>query len=570
MKTNLQIARLGTLGALMSIALSACALPIPPPMVKAPVAPAEVPAAAKPVPAVPLYKNLGAHSRKISANSPQTQQYFDQGLILIYAFNHDEAIKMFKEAIRLDPTCAMCYWGIAYALGPNINAYMADAAVPEAFAAAHKAHELASNASPAERDLIAALTQRYGSEPVKDRTALDKAYADAMRGIAKKYPDDADVNTLFAEALMDLMPWNFWTKDGKPTDYTEEILATLEGVMKRTPDHPGANHYYIHATEASFNPERAIPSADRLLTLVPDAGHLVHMPAHVYWRVGRYHDAADINKHAIHVDEGGNFKPDQRGNNWYSVGYYPHNIHFLHAATSMEGRSADALAAARKLVADIPHSVYEESPFMQDLATMPLLTLVRFGKWKDILSESQPPADLPYVMGIWHYAQGMAMLRTGKLDDADKALAQVNALAQNKDLQALGLSTFATAGQLLSIAGNILEGELAGARGNTQHQIEHLETAARLQDELPYIEPPSWNAPVRHMLGAALLEANRAADAEAVYRVDLRQYPRNGWSLFGLAQSLKAQGKDKDAAEMQKQFEVAWQYADVKLSRSRF
>lgn len=567
MSIKFRMVKSSTCVGLMALTLSACVLPVPPVAVKVPVAP---PANVEPAPTMPLYKNLGTHGRKVVISSPLAQQYFDQGLTLTYAFNHAESIKMFKEAARLDPTCAMCYWGIAYALGPNINAPMADAAVPQAFDALQKAHELAGAVSPVEQDFIAALSQRYAKEPMKDRASLDKAYADAMRVLAKKYPEDADVNTFFAESLMDLTPWKFWTKDGQPTTYTDEIVTTLESVLKRAPNHPGANHYYIHATEASQNPGRALPSAERLMTLVPDAGHLVHMPAHTFWRVGRYHDAVEMNKHAIHTDEGHNFTPDQPGAGTYEIGYYPHNIQFLFAAASMGGESATALEAAHKLDAAIPLDVYTSVPMFESMPSATLLAMVRFGKWNDILSQPQPPKTLRYVNGIWHYARGMAFVRQNKLDNAQKELPPLKELAQSKAMQELGLSNFATASQLLTIAWNTLEGELAGAQGNINHRIEHLQEAVRLQDTLPYFEPPAWYAPTRQALGAALLEANHAAEAEGVYRADLKQYPQSGWSLFGLAQSLKAQGKDKEAVETQKLFETVWQYADVKLTNSRF
>jgi tetratricopeptide (TPR) repeat protein len=568
----------------LALLLPACAVPAPPAAVKAPAetaaqAPAatQAPAQAEPAAtsepaaaAVPLYKNLGNHTHKITTSSSLAQQYFDQGLTLTYAFNHEEAIKMFKEAARLDPNCAMCYWGIAYALGPNINWPMDNAVVPDAYAAANKAQELAGQASPAEQAYIQALAKRYAKEPVENRAPLDLAYADAMREVAKQFPDDADAATLFAEALMDLTPWNYWTKDGQSTDHTDEIVTTLESVMARNPNHPGANHYYIHATEASQNPERAIPAAERLATLVPDAGHLVHMPAHVYWRTGRYHDAVTANQHAIHSDEGLNFMPDRRGGSLYPALYYPHNIHFLFAASSMGGNSALALEAARKLVGGVPAETYRSFPFLEDFPPTALFALMRFGKWDDILNEPQPPDELKYTTGIWHYARGTALLRQGKLDDAEKELAPLKELAQSQEMQEFGLSSFATAGQLLTIAANTLEGEIAAAKGDAEHAIEHLQDAVNIQDELPYIEPPAWFMPVRQALGAALLDAGKPAEAEAVYREDLKQYPRNGWSLFGLVQSLKAQGKDADAAEAQKQFEEAWQHSDVELTASRF
>lgn len=520
----------------------------------------------------PLFNNLGNHHHRISTNDPLVQRYFDQGLILTYGFNHAEAIRAFREAARLDPKCAMCYWGVALALGPNINAPMDAAVVPETYQALQKALELAPNASKVEQAYIQALAKRYAPEPVKDRTRLDQAYADAMRQLSRRYPDDLDAATLFAEALMDLTPWNFWTKDGKPTTYTNEIVTTLESVLKRNPNHPGANHYYIHAVEASSTPERAIPSAQRLERLVPGAGHLVHMPAHIYWRVGRYHDAARINEHAIRADEahilGGT--RDQNAHSFYALAYYPHNIHFLFAAAQMEGRSELALEAARKLVTKIPDQAYRNIPVLEDFKPMPLFALVRFGKWQEILQELQPAPELQYATGIWHWARGLAFVRLSQLDKASAESQQLSKIAQTDAMQALTLASFPKASTLLTIASYILVGELTSTRGQTDDAITQFQEAVRIQDSLSYIEPPSWYYPVRHNLGAALLRVGRAQEAEAVYLEDLKQYPNNGWSLFGLARSLQDQGKTREAQAVQKRFKQAWKYADVTLSASRF
>lgn len=519
----------------------------------------------------PLFDNLGNHHHPISPKNPLAQRYFNQGLILSYGFNHAEAERSFREAARLAPNCAMCYWGIAFVLGPNINAPMDDAAVPEAFAAVQKALELAPKASKTEQAYIQALAKRYAPKPVEDRTPLDQAYANAMRELSQRYPDDLDAVTLFAEALMDLSPWNYWTKDGQPTTYTNEIVTTLESVMKRNPEHPGANHYYIHAVEASQAPEKALPSAQRLETLVPGAGHLVHMPAHIYWRVGRYHDAARINEHAIRADEvhlvGGT--RDQNAHSFYALAYYPHNIHFLFAAAQMEGRSELALAAARKLVAKIPDQAYRDIPALEDFKPMPLFALVRFGKWQEILQEPQPASQLQYATGIWHWARGLAYVREGQLDQAIAQYEQLSKIAQTDAMKELTLASFPKASTLLNIAANVLAGELAGAHGQTNQAIAKLKEAVRIQDSLSYIEPPSWYYSVRQNLGHALLVAGRAKDAEVVYREDLRQYPHNGWSLFGLAQSLRVQGKTKEAQAVQERFVEAWKYADVKLTASR-
>jgi tetratricopeptide (TPR) repeat protein len=520
----------------------------------------------------PLLDNLGDHHHSITTSSPLAQRYFDEGLVLTFGFNHPEAIRSFRDAATLDPECAMCYWGIAFALGPNINAPMADDAVPEAYAAVQKALELAPKASAAEQGYIRALATRYAAEPTADRSALDVAFADAMRDLSKTYPDDLDAATIFGEALMDLTPWAFWKKDGEPTQHTAEIVATLESVLARNPNHPAANHYYIHAVEASNSPERAIPSADRLRTLVPGAGHLVHMPAHVYWRVGRYHDAAVVNEHAINADEqfivGGT--PDGNAHSPYAITYYPHNIHFLFAASHMQGRSQVTVDTARKLVAKIPEAAYVQIPPLEDFRPMPLFALVRFGRWAEILEEPRPPAELQYSTGIWHWARGLAHLRQGKADAAQVEYERLAEIAERDAVKAQTLASFPKAATLLDIAKNVLVGELAAARGETEEAVSRLEAAAAMQDDLAYIEPPAWFYPVRHNLGAILLEAGRAAEAEAVYREDLRQYPENGWSLFGLAESLRMQGKATQAAEAQGHFEKAWGNADVTLTASRF
>ena len=516
----------------------------------------------------PLLGNLGSHRHPITTNSALAQRYFDEGLVLTFGFNHPEAIRSFEDAATLDPSCAMCYWGIALALGPNINAPMGSATVPEAWSAIQKARELAPGVSEREQAYIAALAQRYAAEPPADRSALDLAYAEAMRELARSYPDDLDAATLFAEALMDLSPWQYWTKDGQPTTYTEEIVATLESVLARNPSHPGANHYYIHAVEASHSPERAVPSAERLAALAPGAGHLVHMPAHIYWRVGRYHDAYLMNEHAIHADEG--YIPDRNARaSSYALGYYPHNIHFLFAAAQMEGNSRAAIEAARKLVAANSDDVYRAMPALEDYRPTELFALARFGKWAAILEQPAPPADLKYTSGAWHWARGMAYLRLGQSETAERELERLAAIAGSEAARQQALSSASTPSTLLGIGAHILRGELAGSRGQLDEQIAELRAAVATQDELPYIEPPAWFYPVRQDLGAALLEAGRAAEAEAVYREDLRQYPNNGWSLFGLVRSLEAQGKNAEAAEARARFEQAWRHADVTLTSSR-
>jgi tetratricopeptide (TPR) repeat protein len=517
---------------------------------------------------VQLFDNLGDTHHSITTDNETAQRYFDQGLVLSYGFNHAEAIRAFQQCVALDPEAAMCYWGHAWALGPNINAMMDPAVVPEAWAALQKAQELAANASEVEQAYISALAHRYSDDPDADRAMLDKAFADAMREVVAQYADDLDAAAIFAEALMDLTPWNFWTKNGQPTEYTNEIVSTLESVLARNPNHVGANHYYIHAVEASLTPERALPSAERLETLVPGAGHLVHMPAHVYWRVGDYQRAYDVNVHAIHADE--SYLPDQPYAFAYGAGYYPHNIHFLFAAAQMQGRSAAAIEAARKLISEVSDEEVQMVPPLENFRPMALFALVRFGKWDEILQEPQPKAEHQFTTGMWHYARGMALLRTGDADGAAQELAMLQEIAAMPEMETLTLPSFASAATDLQIAAHILGGELAAAGGDTDAAVAELQAAVELQDAMAYIEPPAWYYPVRQSLGAILLEEGRVEEAEAVYREDLIQYPRNGWSLFGLAQALAAQGKSDEAAEVQTQFDEAWQAADVTLTTSRF
>ena len=446
--------------------------------------------------------NLGDHTHPITVADPRAQQYFDEGLILAYGFNHAEAIRSFKDAITLDPGCAMCYWGIALALGPNINAPMEDAAVPDAYEAIQQALKLAPDVSDGEQVYIQALATRYAAEPVADRASLDLAYADAMRSLSQRHPDDLDAATLLAEALMNLSPWNYWDADGKPTTYTDEIVATLEAILQRDPNHPGANHYYIHAVEASLQPERAVPSAERLARLVPGVGHLVHMPAHIYWRVGRYHDAVVANEHAIHSDEA--YIPDRNAQGgFYSVAYYPHNIHFLFAAAHMEGNSKLALDAARKLVEQVPDEAYRETPMLEDFRPMPLFALVRFGKWNEVLQEPQPEPEFVYTTGMWHWARGMAYVRLGQLDQAAEHQEQLAAIAAMESMKEFTLWSFEKAGTMLAIASHVLAGELAGAHGEADEMIAQLQQAVAIQDGLAYMEPPPWYYPVRRQPGSS-------------------------------------------------------------------
>ncbi len=518
----------------------------------------------------PVLEGMGSHHHAISTSSPEAQRFFNQGLTLAYGFNHAEAERAFREAARLDPQCAMCFWGAALVRGPNINAAMEADAVAPAYEALQQALALASNAGEKEQAYIQALAKRYVAEPVEDRTALDVAYAEAMREVARRYPDDPDAVTLFAEALMDLHPWDFWTKDGQPQPWTPEILSTLEAVLAQAPDHPGANHLYIHAVEASPTPERGVPSADRLGGLVPGAGHLVHMPAHIYIRVGRYHDASQANERAIAADDA--YLAQCRVQGLYPLAYRPHNHHFLWASATMEGRSALAIEAARHMAAHVDSAMMREPGYgtLQHYWITPLYALTRFGRWDEILAALAPPEDLRYPTGVWHYARGVALTAKDRLDDAAQELEALEAIAADSTLETVTIWDINTTASLMRIAAEALAGELAARRGDHAEAVRRLEAATRLEDALNYDEPPPWHYPVRQSLGAVLLATNRAAEAEAVYREDLRRHPENGWSLLGLAQSLEAQGKADEAGAVRQRFDQAWAAADVTLNGSRF
>ena len=485
---------------------------------------------------VRLYDNLGEHHYAITTRAPQAQRYFDQGLRLYYAFNHAEAIRAFEEVTRLDPASPMGYYGIALSLGPNINLPMDADAARAAYAATQQALARIANASAREQALIRALARRYTADAPAERAALDKAYADALREVVRRFPGDLEARTLFAEALMSLSPWNYWTRDGKPRGSTPELLAQLEHVMAKNPDHPGANHFYIHAVEAMY-PERAVAPAERLAGLMPGAGHIVHMPGHIYIRVGRYADAIEANEHAIHADET-YIRDANPAMGIYVAGYYPHNYDFLAFAASMIGRERQAIAAAEKMVTLIAPEMLRAPgmAFAQKHFTRHLEMKVRFSRWQDILRAEAPPADAPFARAMWHYARGRANAALGNVPAAEADLAQLRAARDDKALAAERLE-FNTAGQILGIAAEVLAGHLAQAKDDEAAAIDHLRAAARIEDELTYGEPPEWSVPVRQELGRVLVEAGRLAEAEQAFREDLMRFPKNTWSLAGLQQA---------------------------------
>jgi len=519
----------------------------------------------------PLFEGMGSHEHPVTTASPEAQLYFNQGLVIDFAFNHAESARSFRAAQTLDPGCAMCFWGEALALGPNINvtsngkAIMSDDERKKAFAAIQKAVALKHKVSQAERDYIDALATRYNGDPSTPREPLDEAYVNAMRKLYQKYPDDDDAASLFAESMMNTMPWDYWLDPDNPKPLTVEVIDALETVLERSPGHPLAIHLYIHAVEASSSPGRAEGPADKLTDLVPGAGHLVHMPSHIYWRVGRYADASAANVRAAAVDE--EYIAACNAQGFYPAAYYPHNIHFLWAASSMEGRSAVAIEAARKVAANVRLEMIDEFPGVEFFNTIPLLALTQFGRWEEVLAEPQPPENLEYSNAIWHYVRATAFARKGDLEAARAEHGKFSALRDATDVTFLD-SIYYPATMLLTIADALILGEISVAEDDYEEAIWHFRTAVETQDQLPYTEPPFWYYPTRHTLGKALLDSGDAAGAEEVYRADLRQYPRNGWSLFGLIQALNAQGKD--AAEIQQRFDNIWAQADVSLAASTF
>jgi tetratricopeptide (TPR) repeat protein len=519
----------------------------------------------------PLFKGMGSYHRTITTSSAGAQRYFNQGMVLSFGFNHAESIRSFRAAQWLDPNCAMCFWGEALATGPNINIRSDGQVVMQpqerldAHAAITKAMALREYASPAERKLIEAQAARYNGDVDSDRGPLDQAYADAMADYMAAYPEDDDAGAIYAESLMNLMPWDYWSDSGAPKDDTRKVIAMLEQIIERSPDHPLALHLYIHAVEASENPGVAEDEADRLLDLVPGSGHLVHMPSHIYWRIGRYADAADANIKAAAVDEAYIAQCNAQG--FYPALYYPHNIHFLWAATSMGGQSAMAIDSARKLADNVRMEQIEQFPTVEFFKTIPILTQVQFGQWDAILAEAEPPTPRDYSRAIASYARGTALVRKGQLSEAKQELEQLASLKDTVQIKFLDSSAY-PASILLNIAHQLLAGELAMAAGQNDAAIALFEEAVELQDGLPYTEPPFWYYPTRQTLGQALLDLERYEAAEAVFRKDLKDYPRNGWSMAGLIRALEAQGKPTE--QEKDKFAIIWANADIALTRSRF
>ncbi len=515
--------------------------------------------------APPLFDNLGTLHHPITTSSDLAQQYFDQGLRLVYAFNHDEAIRSFETAAQEDSQAAMAYWGIALALGPNINSPMEKKHERRAIEMVQKARRLADHVTPEERAYIEALAARYVSKKRAKRKGLDEAYAKAMRSVAQRFPEDADAATLFAEALMNLRPWNLWKPDGRPQPGTDEIVATLESVLAKNPDHPGACHYYLHAVEASTQPERALPCADRLPGLMPGAGHLVHMPAHIYMRLGKYHEAVERNQQATDIDQQYLAGRDQAGE--YADGYYAHNLHFLWASLAMEGRNVEAMKAARDLTATITTEEAGKDRWKELYLPTPIFSMIRFGRWEELIREPPPPKGLRLMEGMWRLGRGLALVATGRLPGADGEHVVLAGLT--KQIRRNRTTEEKNEQALLKIAERVLAGELAARRRHYDDAVRLLEEAIKMEEALPFSEPPLWPLPVRHHLGAVFLLADRPSEAEAVYHADLLRHPDNGWALTGLIQSLRAQQKDDQATEAEDRLKKAWAHADFIPAASR-
>jgi tetratricopeptide (TPR) repeat protein len=513
-----------------------------------------------------LYDSLGSHSYRITA-SPPAQRWFDQGLRFVYAFNHNEAQKSFREAARLDPACAMCFWGIAITEGGNYNHPTDADREKRALEAVQGAQQRAAAATPVERALIQALAKRHTTDAAAKRDALDRAYADAMREVARQFPDDVDAATFFADAAMNLRPWNLWTPEGAPYPGTEEIAQTLERVLAKNPNHPGALHLYIHAVEAGPQPARAEAAADRLLKLMPGAGHIVHMPSHIYWRVGRYADAVTANTAAVQADR--TYFKNAQPSPIYRGLYYPHNIDFIWQSAGMQGRSAETLRAAREFAENAPAEMIKAMPDMETAPVAPIVALVRFGRWDEVLSHPAPPREFLYTTGVWHYARGLAFNAKGQAAEARRELTELEKVLASVPAERT-VAFFFRAKNVLQMAANVLGGEIAAKAGDAASAERLLRAAVAEQDTHWFTEPPPWYFPVRHALGAVLLQAGRGAAAEQVYREDLRRNPGNGWALFGLTQSLRAQGKAAEAARAEESFRKAWASADVTLAASRF
>jgi tetratricopeptide (TPR) repeat protein len=505
-------------------------------------------------------QHLGHHSFKVTTSRADAQLAFDRGLTLAYGFSHYAAEQEFRRALQVDPNCAMAWWGIALVNGPHINFPIVPPAKAQvAWDALLNAKRLANRTTALEQALINSLSSRYANPQPEDRSSLDSAYAEAIRQVWHSFPENADAGTLFAEAAMDLHPWDLWNQ-GEPQPWTPEILATLVRVLQIDGKHPGANHLYIHALEGSPHPEKAVASADRLRNLVRDASHLVHMPAHIYARVGRWEDAATANREAMKADA--RYRNAYPRPEFYAM-YMAHNAHFLAFVAMMRGRSQEALRCARIMVDGVPKEFLKDyAPIADGFMIFVSVALMRFGHWEEILTAPQPDANLPLSRALWHYTRASALNALNRQDEAqsEKAAFEKAAAAVPKDWR-FGNNS---AADILAIASRVLEGEMSAKQGHLEPAIQALQDATQLEDKLMYDEPPDWIQPVRHTLGAVLIRAGRASEAEKVYQEDLQRYPGNGWSLLGLGDALHRQGKDSEANQAEARLKSVWATADIK------
>ncbi|PWV51680.1 lipopolysaccharide assembly protein LapB [Chitinophaga sp. S165] len=517
----------------------------------------------------PKFDGLKGIDFNISTSNKEAQEYFNQGMMLAYGFNHAEAARSFYEATRLDSTCAMAYWGYAYVLGPNYNAGMEDDNYQLAYKAAVKAESLSKKSTQKEIALIKALTSRYAPKPPADRKPLDIAYAAAMKKVYDQFSTDPDIGALYAESLMDVHPWDLYDKKTKkPHDWTVELLAVLNHLMKINPNHPGAHHFYIHALEASATPEKALASAKLLETLVPGAGHLLHMPSHIYINTGDYHLGSLSNILAVNADS--SYTTACHAQGAYPLAYYPHNYHFLAATATLEGNSQLAWSTAKQLQ---QHTATDVMPLpgwgtLQHYYTIPYYIAVKFAMWDTILSLPAPPKDLVYPQAVWHYARTMAFLGKNDPPQAQKELANLRELSADTTLQHLTIWDINTTADLVQIAVKVSSANLAAKQNQLDTSISLLKDAVALEDNLNYNEPPDWFFSVRHYLGAVLLKAGKYNEAEKVYRQDLQTWKKNGWGLIGLYNSLALQKKGDEAQKVKSAFDDSWQYADVKIASS--
>jgi tetratricopeptide (TPR) repeat protein len=535
---------------------------------QAPAEPPPAPAAAPAPPAPPAPLTFGQHHHPIRTSNPEAQKMFDQGLAQAFGFHHEAAIRSFERAAELDPSSPMPHWGKAWALGPNYNLDIDDERAKAAYDSLSKARSLAATAPESEKAYVDALSARYSADVKADRAALARAFSEAMADLSRRYPDDLDAAVIYAESLMNLTPWKLWTPDGSPAANTEKIVSVLEWVLLRNPNHLGANHYYIHAVEASKTPARALPSAQRLAVLAESSGHLLHMPAHTYARTGDHARAAEANAAGAAADR--RYLVSAPPNGMYGMMYYPHNLQFLADSHMMQGRFADAKQAADRVAEQLnPHAAM--MPMVESVVVTPVSVLMRFSKHAEVLALPEPPAERPVQKAWHHFARGMALARTGKVAEADAERKLLTpAIAAVPETAAFGGGGWATASSALNVAALSLDARLAGARGEHDRAIKFWQQAVAAADQLPYDEPPVWFYPVRESLGAALLSADRAADAERVFREDLVKHPRNARSLFGLQAALAKQGKEADAAWVQREFNEAWKNADSKLTLDDF